>query len=167
LQQLGAIKDMRLGGEGAVLGALAIGLTKADCRPQMIDRTIKYDDVIGHVHMAVVVDPLGTHDGSVAGERGGNSAPSIKHQALRVVVEPAGVETAATATKRIATALVKAATLVVVAGLLGEAIAAEASAVVIALRITASGEGVRCRIAGIGRKACCRISARAVEGSGR
>src|SRR5207245_3848193 len=55
---LAQISHMTFGGEGRAVALLHIGRPDAELQPQLVDRAVHHHVVIGHVEMAVIVDPL-------------------------------------------------------------------------------------------------------------
>jgi hypothetical protein len=55
---LAQIPHMAFHGEGRAVALLHIGRTNAELQPQLVDGAVHHHIVIGHVEMAVVVDPL-------------------------------------------------------------------------------------------------------------
>ena len=60
-KQFRLIGDVRLNGECSVMSALTVRFAQSYGCPKTIDGAIEHDDVVGHVHMAIFVDPLGAN----------------------------------------------------------------------------------------------------------
>ncbi|KAH2824856.1 hypothetical protein KXV85_000292, partial [Aspergillus fumigatus] len=52
------VADMAFGGEGRAVTFLLVGRPDAELQPQLVDGAVHHHVVIGHVEMAVVIDPL-------------------------------------------------------------------------------------------------------------
>jgi hypothetical protein len=61
---------MDLAGEGGPTSGVAVRLIEADPVEKDVGREVESRQVVGDVHMAVVVDPFGQDDPAIAVERG-------------------------------------------------------------------------------------------------
>src|ERR1700678_1964876 len=81
------IADMHLGGEGGMPRLFQIGDAAAKKLIGLVDRAVEQHIVVGHVEMAVVVDPAGLdlhHRGDEGREEGGFWIEAVEHGAATV-----------------------------------------------------------------------------------
>ena len=55
---LAQVAHMAFGGEGRAVARLHVGGADTELQPEFVDRPVEHHIVIGHVEMAVIVDPL-------------------------------------------------------------------------------------------------------------
>src|SRR5499427_10496837 len=96
LPDLLVVGHVGLEAEGGHVPFAAMGLVETDPPEELVGRVVEHDQVVAHVHVPVVVDPLRPHDIAVLVERSLDHAGSER----QFCHHPDGVELAAHAERR-------------------------------------------------------------------
>ena len=89
-QQLALVAVVRLGDEGAEIGATPVSEAEVELVEQPIGRVIEQDRVVGEVHVAIMVDPLGPHLAAISVERR-RKAQCLPHSRFEAITAPSAI----------------------------------------------------------------------------